>query len=135
MRDTNLCTFCNSAKESYTHLFVMCTFVKIIWPDIEIFMNKFNTDKINFNIANILLNQLILNRPGNIKNIKECKNYTCWLVFGRFEKIQPSPTTRSTSNSTVLFYRLKPVPECVLVYGKDFSFQRFLLWQHQDINI
>ena len=66
-REDDLCTFCKKSKETYSHLFVMCAVVQNLWLEVEHFMNKFNKEKINFNIDTVITNRLVDN-PRNIKN-------------------------------------------------------------------
>ena len=73
MRKDNLCTFCHQQKESYSHLFVMCSKVQPIWIRLEELMSRFDSTAITFNVYSVITNTLI----NNIKNVK---NFLCLLT-------------------------------------------------------
>ena len=68
MVSSNLCSFCNLAKETYCHLFIQCPKVQAIWLEIEVFMNKFTKDNINFGLDTVICNRIIGDKPQHVKN-------------------------------------------------------------------
>ena len=58
MTETNLCTFCNQAKETYTHFFVMCPEVQEMWKKTERLMMTFSQEDITFGIDEIIFNKV-----------------------------------------------------------------------------
>ena len=63
----NLCTFCQSHPETYTHLFVMCTKIRTLCIETEKLMYVFNDEDICFNVENVMTDRLVPN-PANVKN-------------------------------------------------------------------
>ena len=51
----------------YAHLFVYCPIVKSLWLEVEKFMDKFNKQRIHFDVDTVIANKLTQN-PRNVKN-------------------------------------------------------------------
>ena len=64
----NRCTFCHEQPETYNHLFIFCKYVQELWMQVEIFMNEFSMDQINFQLLTVYWNKLIAAPIGHIKN-------------------------------------------------------------------
>ena len=73
MRETNLCSFCNTAKETYGHLFYECTEVKPMWGVISDLATSMCDVVFNFNKENVLLNNVI-------DNICHVVNFLCLIL-------------------------------------------------------
>ena len=69
VKSTNLCSFCELQRESYTHLFVKCEYVKELWLKVEPLMDCFSKDKISFDVDAIMCNRLITTNPAHVKNL------------------------------------------------------------------
>ena len=67
IKETNLCSFCNKAKEMPIHLFIMCDRVQQIWIDVEEYMLKYDDKPIRFDKNSVIFNRIAEN-PSNIKN-------------------------------------------------------------------
>ena len=72
IKSSSNCTFCNQEKESYSHIFVLCTKVRNLWISLEKLMYDFSDNHIVFNVRNVMFNKLI----PDLKNIK---NFLCLL--------------------------------------------------------
>ena len=66
-RETNLCTFCNNVKESYTHLFCTCPKVLEIWNLLTDFMLTYNKTPTSLEKSDIICNSIAEPRQ-NVKN-------------------------------------------------------------------
>ena len=66
-RENDLCSMCGLEKETYTHLFVMCSKIQHIWIGLEQLMYAFSDENINFNVKNVLMNTLVED-PRSVKN-------------------------------------------------------------------
>ena len=69
----NLCSLCNVAKESYSHLFYECTHIRYLWQKVEEFLLEYNESQIELNVQNIIFNRIA--KPKN-----NVKNFICLLL-------------------------------------------------------
>ena len=67
MRDSNLCSFCKKAKETYLHLFVVCDTVNSIWEQTHVFIEANFPGQIDWTPENILFARVHRN-PQKIQN-------------------------------------------------------------------
>ena len=68
MAESELCSFCNLEKETYTHLFIFCPKTAELWLYVEELMNNFSPECINFGVDMVLWNRIVCDKPGHIKN-------------------------------------------------------------------
>ena len=68
IKQTNLCTFCESEKESYLHLFIYCKYVKPIWIQLEDYMQDLAEEQITFDMDTVMWNLIIPCKPQHVKN-------------------------------------------------------------------
>ena len=64
---SNLCSFCNQQPETVLHLFIYCPKIKELWIGMELFMERFSSLPICFNVQNVLWNKLC-KQAGHVKN-------------------------------------------------------------------
>ena len=64
---SNLCSFCNQCRESYSHLFFECTKVQIVWEEVKRICVSRNYDEPELTVANVLLNQ-VAEDPQSVTN-------------------------------------------------------------------
>ena len=67
MAETNLCTFCGEQIENLLHLFVYCEKVQIIWKQVETFVKRFTSVKLNTSPKAIICNS-VHSKPTHIVN-------------------------------------------------------------------
>ena len=69
IKSSNLCSFCNLQKESYTHMFCQCYIVKTLWDKIVTFcFDKFKV-RVAITPRNVIFNTIDGNNPKKICNL------------------------------------------------------------------
>ena len=59
MLESDSCYSCRKDRESYTHLFIHCEYVKALWLKFENWIECFTDDKICFGVDTVLVNRII----------------------------------------------------------------------------
>ena len=56
IKSTNLCSFCNTKKETQIHFFFECDTTKKIWEEVRAFCNTISDDKFQLSLCNVITN-------------------------------------------------------------------------------
>ena len=72
--ESDSCTFCKEAPETYVHLFVYCRYVKAIWIELETWMEvEISAESITFGLDRVISNKIM-------DNAKHVKNTICLML-------------------------------------------------------
>ena len=73
IRDSDQCTFCGEAEETYRHLFYECICVQSLWKTLTTFCEKHGLDKPSVTYRNVYINQVV-------ENAKSATNFLCLVL-------------------------------------------------------